>query len=77
MAGLTGGPAPRPSRVSSTWPFGSETTPKGEKDEKHISIRSKMADTIQNEFTFTLITDKGEKKEQVSYIEAREGSAQS
>lgn len=50
---------------------------RAEKDEKHISIRSKMADTTQNDITFTLISDKGEKKEQISYIETKEGSAQS
>lgn len=50
---------------------------RAEKDEKHISIRSKMADTTQKDITFTLISDKGEKKEQISYIEAKEVSAQS
>lgn len=50
---------------------------RAEKDEKHISIRSKMADTTQKDITFTLISDKGEKKAQISYIEAKEASAQS
>lgn len=36
-----------------------------------------MADTTQKDITFTLISDKGEKKEQISYIEAKEASAQS